>query len=163
VATSTVAREVLAREALQDLVCDLALCIDDGPHERIAQFFTEDTLYLVIPRREYDLGRKVGFMRCESRGMLEDRLAAMKNGNIFEPHQYRHVVSNVFVDGISEGVVRMRTPFILVRTAQDGIGQIFASGKYLDEVVTRDERLQIRKRIVVLDSHRIDTLLVLPI
>jgi anthranilate 1,2-dioxygenase small subunit len=153
----------IARQALQDLVSDLALCIDDGPHERIPQFFTEDTLYLVIPRREYELGRKVGFMRCESRGMLEDRLAAMKHGNIYEPHQYRHLLGSVFVDDDSGGVVRMRTPFTLVRTSQDGIADLFATGKYLDELVMQEDGPRIRKRFAVLDSHRIDTLLVLPI
>lgn len=153
----------IAREALQNLVSDLAFCIDDGPHERIPQFFTEDTLYLVIPRREYELGRKVGFMRCESRGMLEDRLAAMKHGNIYEPHQYRHIIGAVFVDEVANGVVHMRTPFTLLRTSQEGVADLFVTGKYLDEVVMQGERLLFRKRIAVLDSHRIDTLLVLPV
>lgn len=151
------------RQALQHLVSDLAFCIDDGEYDRIPQFFTEQTLYLVIPKREHDLGRKVGFMRCESRGMLEDRLAAMKNGNIFEPHQYRHIVGNVLVDDTADGVIRMRTPFLLVRTSQEGAADLFAAGKYLDELVLESDKLLIRKRIAVLDSHRIDTLLVLPI
>lgn len=148
---------------LQQFVSDLALCIDDGPVDRIPSFFAEKSLYLVIPKREYLLGRKVGFMRCESRGMIEDRLAAMRNGNIFEPHQYRHVIGNAVVDENADDVVSMRTPFLLVRTAQDGVADLFAAGKYLDRIAIDGETLQIRERIAVLDSHRIDTLLVLPI
>lgn len=151
------------RQALQDFVADLAFCIDDGSYDRIPQFFAEEMLYLVIPRREYDLGRKVGFMRCESRGMLEDRLAAMRNGNIYEPHQYRHVLGSVLVDESANGTVHMRTSFVLVRTSQEGVADIFASGKYLDEIRVQEDRLQIKRRIAVLDSHRIDTLLVLPV
>ena len=148
---------------LQQFVSELALCIDDGPVDRIPSFFAEKSLYLVIPKREHLLGRQVGFMRCESRGMIEDRLAAMKNGNIFEPHQYRHVLGNVVVDAEADGVVSMRTPFFVVRTAQDGLADIFAAGKYVDEVDVSGPTPEIRKRVAVLDSHRIDTLLVLPI
>lgn len=148
---------------LQQFVCDLAFCIDDGPIDRVPAFFAEKSLYLVIPKREHALGRQVGFMRCESRGMLEDRLAAMKTGNIYEPHQYRHVLGNVVVDGEANGVVSMRTPFMVVRTAQDGMADIFAAGRYEDEIATAGGGFEIRQRIAVLDSHRIDTLLVLPL
>jgi anthranilate 1,2-dioxygenase small subunit len=87
----------------------------------------------------------------------------MRNGNIFEPHQYRHVIGNTVVDEQANGVVSMRTPFLLVRTAQDGVADLFAAGKYLDRIAVDGESLQIQERIAVLDSHRIDTLLVLPI
>lgn len=153
----------IERQALQDLVTDLAFAIDEGQSARIPQFFTEDTLYFVVARREFELGRKVGFMRCESRGMLEDRLAAMEKGNIWEPHQYRHVLGAPLVESATDTLVRMRTAFILVRTSQEGAHDIFAAGKYLDTVVKIGDRLLFRERIAVLDSHRIDTLLVIPI
>jgi len=39
----------------------------------------------------------------------------------------------------------------------------FGCGRYLDEIVARDGEMRFRKRTVVLDSSRIDTLLVIPL
>ena len=40
---------------------------------------------------------------------------------------------------------------------------VFSSGKILDEIVVGDDSLLFRERIVVCDSSRIDTLIVIPI
>ena len=39
----------------------------------------------------------------------------------------------------------------------------FGCGRYLDEIVARDGEMRFRKRTVVLDSSRIDNLLVIPL
>jgi anthranilate 1,2-dioxygenase small subunit len=49
------------------------------------------------------------------------------------------------------------------RIAQDGDTVTFATGRYLDRVVEDDRALRFRLRRVVLDSRRVDILLVLPL
>ncbi len=45
----------------------------------------------------------------------------------------------------------------------DGAMSVFAYGKYLDRVADDAGRLRLAERVVVLDSRRIDTLLVIPL
>jgi anthranilate 1,2-dioxygenase small subunit len=61
------------------------------------------------------------------------------------------------------GMLSARTNFTITRTMQDGGGEAFAIGKYLDEIVVDGETLALRSRRVVLESRRIDVLLVIPI
>jgi len=53
--------------------------------------------------------------------------------------------------------------FHLLRAAADGMVVTYGAGRYLDEIVQYRGDRQFRKRTVVLDSSRIDTLLVIPL
>ena len=61
------------------------------------------------------------------------------------------------------GVVRAEVPFLVVRIMRDGRMDLFATGRYLDALVTEADALRFRERIVVCDSSRIDTLLAIPL
>ena len=58
---------------------------------------------------------------------------------------------------------RVRSNFTVTRTMSDGAMSVFACGRYLDRVVEDAGRLVLAERTVVLDSRRIDTLLVIPL
>ena len=51
----------------------------------------------------------------------------------------------------------------MLRIVRGGTTDVFASGRYLDEVVRQGEALKLRRRDVVCDSSRIDTLLAIPL
>jgi anthranilate 1,2-dioxygenase small subunit len=46
---------------------------------------------------------------------------------------------------------------------ESGRMDLFAAGKYLDEVVLDEERARFQKRVVVLDSRNVDILVVIPL
>ena len=48
-------------------------------------------------------------------------------------------------------------------TMQEGDVSVFSTGKYLDSIAFRDGRPLFEERIVVCDSRRVDTLIVIPI
>jgi anthranilate 1,2-dioxygenase small subunit len=135
--------------------------IDDDDLEAWPNFFAEDGMYQIISREGHDAGHKIGVMLCQGRGMMNDRIRAMRQANIFEPQRYTHILgaSEFGAHGCD---VAVRTNFHVVRTMEDGASETFATGKYLD-IVTSDETPMFRERIVVLDSRRIDTLLVVPL
>ena len=58
---------------------------------------------------------------------------------------------------------RTRSNFTVIRTMSDGAMSVFACGRYLDHVVEQAGVLKYRERTVILDSKRIDTLLIIPI
>lgn len=41
-------------------------------------FFSEDGFFQVVPRDNYDCGLPLALMRCESKGMLKDRVYAIR-------------------------------------------------------------------------------------
>jgi anthranilate 1,2-dioxygenase small subunit len=153
----------MMQQRIECLLADYAHCIDDERYEAWPEFFTEACLYQIISRDSYRHGRPLGFLFCDSRGMLRDRVSSMGRANIFEPHTYRHVISATSVDLLPDGAYAAKTSYIVVRIMHDGTQEIFSTGCYLDEIVEQDGRLLFRQRIVVCDSSRIDSLLVIPL
>ena len=60
-------------------------------------------------------------------------------------------------------MTEVRSNFIAVRIMHDGEMSLFAAGRYLDRVDISAEPYRFIERLVVLDSQKIDTLLVIPL
>jgi len=67
------------------------------------------------------------------------------------------------IETVNERTVRCRSNYLVVRTVVDGTMSLFSAGIYLDKVVFEGEEARFQERIVVTDSRRIETLLVLPL
>ena len=102
-------------------------------------------------------------MYADSKGILRDRVTALRQANIYERQAYRHLVGLPAIIGEGEGGVRVETPFLVVRIMRDGRMDVFATGRYVDVVADVGGALRFRQRLVVCDSSRIDTLLALPL
>jgi anthranilate 1,2-dioxygenase small subunit len=151
------------RARVSDFLVDYAHAIDDDRLEEWPGFFTEDALYHITTRESDEAGLPIGIMHCRGRGMLEDRIKALRTANVFEPHSYCHLLGATRLVDQGGGVIAGRTNFTVARTMQDGGGEAFAIGKYLDEIVVDGDGLAIRSRRVVLESRRVDVLLVIPL
>ena len=93
--------------------------------------------------------------------MLRDRVASLRHANIYEPQRYRHVVSSILIDRISDRLVQSTANFLVIRIMQDGATLLFASGRYVDRIVVPD--MLYEERVVICDSRRFDTLLAIPL
>lgn len=151
------------RQRIEDFIHDCAHCIDDDRLEEWPDYFAEDCRYTIIDRESHARGLPVGIMTCDSRGMLIDRVRALREANIYEPHCYRHLISGIRIRESDGNVHKVQTSYAVIRTMQEGDVTVFSSGKFLDEIADDGQRLLLRERTVVCDSSRIDTLLVIPI
>ena len=141
-----------------------AACIDDGKLEDWPAFFHADCEYRITTADNHRYGLPAGIVWADSRGMLADRVSALREANIYERHRYRHILGLPMVEEDADGALRGSTPFLVVRIMRDGTSDIFASGRYLDVWRTDDAgALLLAERIVVCDSSRIDTLLAIPL
>ena len=95
--------------------------------------------------------------------MLLDRVTATRRVLMYEPHRYRHVVGPIRVGAVQGGVAEARSNFIAVRIMHDGDTSLFATGRYLDRIDVAGSPFRFIERTVVLDSQKIDTLLVIPL
>jgi anthranilate 1,2-dioxygenase small subunit len=137
--------------------------IDNDELERWPQFFAARGVYQILPRTAYEQGHSVGVWFCDNRDMLEDRVSSVREVNVFEPHVYRHVIGPTEILDLCGDVYRAQTSYIVVRTMHDGEMSVFSAGRYVDEIVVDKDVALFQKRIVVTDSARYDTLVVIPL
>jgi len=95
--------------------------------------------------------------------MLQDRVAALREANIYEAQRYRHLVSATLIDQVSDGVAMVRSNYLVLRIMQDGVLSVFSAGRYLDRIELSGAEPLFQERIVVFDNKRIDTLLAIPL
>jgi 3-phenylpropionate/cinnamic acid dioxygenase small subunit len=150
-------------ERVSQLNAEYARAIDDDRLEEWPDFFTEPCLYTITSADNHRGGLPAGVIYADSKGMLKDRVAALREANVYERQAYRHVVGLPALLGEREGALRAETPFLVVRIMRDGTMGLFATGRYVDAIVEEAGALRFRERIVVCDSSRIDTLLAIPL
>ena len=91
--SSQLDHDLALRLRIDALVANYIHCIDEDRLEDWPNFFSSDARYHVITRENYDLGLPVALIYCDGRGMFKDRISALREANIFEPHVYCHMVS----------------------------------------------------------------------
>jgi len=150
-------------ERVSQLNAEYARAIDDDRLESWPDFFTDPCIYKITSADNYRRGLPAGLVYADSRGMLKDRVTALREANIYERQAYRHLVGLPAIRPGADGAVHAETPFLVVRVMRDGTMDLFATGRYLDTMVDEDGTLRFQERLVVCDSSRIDTLLAIPL
>ena len=155
--------DLALRLGVADLVAAYGDCIDDDRLEEWPDFFIDACHYLVTSRESHEEGLRHGVIYAASKGMLIDRVNSLRRANIFEKHRYRHVTGAPRILTVANGVAEARTNFFCARVMHDGETTLFATGRYLDRIDVGAIPFRFIERLVVLDSQKIDTLLVIPL
>ena len=137
--------------------------IDSDALESWPAFFTEDCRYRITNVDNEREGLPAGIVYADSRAMLEDRIAALREANIYERHRYRHLLGVPLLERADDKAAVARTPFMVARIMYTGETMLFASGEYRDRFVKVAGKLLLAERVAVCDSTVTDTLLVLPL
>jgi anthranilate 1,2-dioxygenase small subunit/terephthalate 1,2-dioxygenase oxygenase component beta subunit len=154
------------------MIDTLALCafnaayaraIDTDALEQWPAFFAADCRYRITSVENESEGLPAGIVYADSRAMLEDRVAALREANIYERHRYRHLLGIPLVESADDNGATARTPFMVARIMATGETMLFATGEYSDRFVKEDGRLLLAERVAICDSNVTDTLLALPL
>jgi anthranilate 1,2-dioxygenase small subunit len=151
------------RLSIAELMAAYADCIDDDRLEEWPDFFVDDCRYLITDRESHEAGLKHGVIYCASRGMLVDRVVSLRRVLMFEAHRYRHLVGPTRILSLSGGIAETRSSVLVTRIMRDGETSLFVTGRYLDRIDVGRSPYRFVERLVVLDSPKIDTLLVIPL
>lgn len=141
-----------------------AAVIDADRLEEWPDFFHEQCLYKVTTADNHAKGYQAGIIYADSRAMLIDRVAALRQANIYERQRYRHILGMPLIAATeADGTVTAETPFLIIRTMREGQMDVFVCGVCLDKL-RRDAAGAWRyaERIVLCDSQRFDTLVAIP-
>jgi anthranilate 1,2-dioxygenase small subunit len=138
-------------------------CIDNNALESWPDLFLDECLYVVTTAENHRSGYASGIIYADTKNMLVDRVTALRQANVYEKQNYRHIVGlpNITKGGGNE--TESETPFLVARIMHDGQTSIFATGVYLDTYRDMGGDLKFARRVAVCDSSRIDTLLALPL
>lgn len=148
---------------VSELYARYAECLDDGRFEDWPSFFAAHATYRVTTRENQDAGLPLSMIYCNGRGMMQDRISALRMANIYEPHVYCHMTSGVRVESQNGPDVTVRSAFSVIRTMTEGASSVFACGRSFDVLTRESGMLLFRQRLLVLDSRQIHTLLVIPL
>ena len=147
---------------LVELNAAYARAIDNEKYEEWPDFFLDPCLYKVTTAENVAQGLEAGVIYADSRGMLRDRISALRQANIYERQRYRHIVGLPVVLAEKDGTAETETPFLIVRIMRDGRMEVFATGCYRDKVRMDANMPRFAERIVVCDGGRFDTLVAIP-
>ena len=151
------------RFEVEELYYDYVECLDDDELERWPEFFTDECLYKIVSRENFERGLPLATMLCESKGFLKDRVVAIRQTSMFAPRSMRHLVSNIRVKAQEHGAIRVQANYAVLETALDEHTRVFNAGKYLDKLVREDGRLKFKEKLCVFDSVLIPASLIYPI
>jgi len=148
---------------LADFYCAYSDALDEGELESWPEFFTEDCLYKVTPRENFEAGLPIALIYCESRNMLVDRVVALRETALFVPRTVRHLTGNIRLRAMEPDGLRLTASFALFHTMVDQRSEVFLCGRYHDRVVEDGGGLRFAERICVYDSTIVPISLVYPV
>jgi 3-phenylpropionate/cinnamic acid dioxygenase small subunit len=155
--------DIATERAVERLLARYVASIDADRLEEWPGYFTERCRYQIITSENYEQGLPLGVFFADSQAMLKDRVAALRQANIYEGQRYRHLVSATLILGEEEGLVIAQSNYMVARVMHDGATLLFSTGRYLDRVDLRGPEPLFAEKLVILDSRRIDTLLAIPL
>lgn len=161
--TPVVRLPVEDRLALDDLYQAYAAALDEQRYDEWLGFFRDDALYRIVPKENHDLGLPVALMHCEGRGMMADRVTAIKEAAMIRPRTLRRFVSPARIVAVRDGLLDVRANVLLVETLHEQFTRIVLSGVYHDIVERTEGGFRLAQRVCVYDSLMLPDSVVEPV
>lgn len=152
-----------AKWAVEDLLDRYVQCLDEERLEEWPEFFTDTASYRVVPRENAERGFELATMSCDSKGMMRDRVVAIRNASVFSRRYLRHLVTNVRILGREGDSYRVRANYAVLQTMPGEETKVFNAGRYEDKVLLGNGEPKFQQKIVIYDSLQIPGMLVIPI
>jgi salicylate 5-hydroxylase small subunit len=140
-----------------------ASALDARQFDRWPEFFTDECVYKLQPRENFDRGLPLATMAFESKGMLKDRVYGITETLAHDPYYQRHVVATPIIHRRAGGVIESEANYAVFRTRQNELSEVFNVGRYVDVVHETPAGLRFASRICVFDSEMIPTSIIYPI
>jgi salicylate 5-hydroxylase small subunit len=151
------------RDEIEALYAYYAEALDENELERWPEFFVEDCLYKLVPRENWERKLPIALMLCESKGMLRDRVNAVRNTALYAPRTFRHLIGQFRIKPETPERIRVRANYVVFQTLVDDLTRIQNAGKYIDLIARTPEGLRFQEKICVFDSVLVPNSLMYPV
>lgn len=105
--------------------------LDEDKLDEWTELFTDDCLYVVIPRENFEREMPLAAIRCESRGYLKDRVVAVRETSMYAPRSQRHVIGSARKQ--PDGA--LTASYAVFQTLADEPTKVFSTGRYVARIV----------------------------
>ena len=147
---------------VDQLYLEYITTIDDGDLEHWPELFTEDCSYRIVSRENVRRGLPLATMRCDSRDMLRDRVAAIQSSAFYVSRTVRHLVG--LLDARSAaGTIAVRANFAVFESLPRTATTLLFAGVYDDIVVHEDGRLKFQQKHCIYDGDLVIDSIVYPL
>jgi anthranilate 1,2-dioxygenase small subunit len=156
---------LLLRHEVETFNAAYAAALDEQRLSDWADMFTDDALYVVLSRENFDRNLPVGLIYCENQGMIRDRAFAVKNTAMFAPRYLRHLICNqVTLGEDKDGSIRSRANYVVLQVLFDRPdATLHQVGVYHDVFRRVDGVLKLAKRRCVYDNLLVPNALCVPV
>jgi 3-phenylpropionate/cinnamic acid dioxygenase small subunit len=151
------------RVRLADLYAAYDDALDEQEWERWPDFFTQNGVYKVVPRENFEQGLPAAMVYCESRAMLADRVVALREALVFAPRLIRRIAGTPCLRRVGPDGMRLGSSFALFQTMLNEPSSVFLCGRIYDRIIDDSGVLRFAERIVVTDATNVPLSLVFPI
>jgi salicylate 5-hydroxylase small subunit len=149
--------------ALTRLYADYASAVDSGNWTLWPEFFTEQCVYRLQPRENYERGFPLATLSFESKGMLKDRIYGVQETLFHDPYYQRHIVGAPLVRKVEGGRIYSEANYVVIRTKLNQLSTVFNAGRYVDEIVATSDGLKFASRLAIYDSEMIPNSIIYPV
>jgi anthranilate 1,2-dioxygenase small subunit len=142
-----------------------AAALDEQRLTDWTEMFTDDALYVILSRENFDRKLPVGLIYCENKGMIRDRAFALKETAMFAPRYLRHIIANhAILSEAPDGTLTARANYVVLQVLYDRPdATLHQVGVYYDKFRRVDGVLKLAERRCVYDNLLVDNALCLPI
>jgi salicylate 5-hydroxylase small subunit len=153
-----------SRDALHAFYDTYFEALDENRLEEWPEFFVEDCLYRLIPRENYEAGQGTCIMQGDSKGMLIDRVQAIRSTQVFAPRYCRRFYSGLRLVNRAGPELEVRQNFLAIHTLISHPSKILACAVSHDRLILTDGGdLKLVERTVILDTEMIDNTIIYPL
>jgi salicylate 5-hydroxylase small subunit len=149
--------------ALSQLYTDYASAVDSGDWDLWPEFFTDDCIYRLQPRENYERGLPLSTLAFSSKAMLLDRVYGIKETLFHDPYYQRHVVGVPIVRRAWNDRIESEANYAVFRTKLSEPTSVFNVGRYLDTVVVTVAGMKFASKLCIYDSELIPNSIIYPI
>jgi anthranilate 1,2-dioxygenase small subunit len=158
-------RSVLLHHEIDSFNARYAQALDEQRLSDWTEMFTDDALYVVLSRENFDRGLPVGLIYCENKRMIHDRAFALMETSMFAPRYLRHIIGNQVV--LSEertGTIKCRANYVVLQVLFDRPdATLHQVGVYHDVFRRVDGALKLAERRCVYDNLLVPNALCIPV
>jgi salicylate 5-hydroxylase small subunit len=149
--------------ALNQLYTDYAIAVDSGNWDLWPEFFTDDCVYRLQPRENFERGFPLATLSFTSKGMLKDRVYGIKETLFHDPYYQRHVVGTPAIRSAAPDRIECEANYAVFRTKLSDTSTVFNVGRYIDVVVRTAGGLKFASRQCIYDSEMIPNSIIYPL
>ncbi len=151
------------RPELEELYGAYGACLDEERFEEWPEFFSDDCVYKIVPRDNFERGLPLATWFCDSKGALLDRVAAIRKTMVYAPRYVRRFVTGIRILGWEGATLAVRANYLALETLLDEPTRVFNCGQYRDRLEVAGDRLRFKEKLCIFDSLLVPNSLIYPL